>query len=433
VANNHVDNNGQHGHYVLADTNLKLQKFFALAFGNIFEAGLLMDPEFTLPAGQLTGEPMSFKVCEEETITLVAGWNHRDTPMQIVLKTPGGTVITAATPGVESQSSPTWTFLRVPLPHAGERNGEWTATVARPIENLARSREARYFMNVVASGGAKLRRMPDTRVYYTGDSINPMVGLQYLEGGVPPEAKVRVSVSRPKASVGTALSKHKLVASEVLVADTLPPRQSTLRAMRKASGQPVVEYGETDFDLASDVLSTGSPEPAGVFGRMIKDLLTVDGHYTFHYFASYGQGCTTTRELLHSIDVRVGIDPDHSDLTLVRVGGKDTIRFHPRDRFGNDVGPGASDQFEVGGIPGSTLTGPVTDHGDGSYSVPVTRDPSSGERPGLTLDQPGRAPTVVVDKGAQDGGGKTGCAPIVLILGGIIVLLLVLLIWAWWH
>ena len=44
LANNHVAN-GRHGHYVLADTNLKLQKFFALAFGNIFESGLLADPE----------------------------------------------------------------------------------------------------------------------------------------------------------------------------------------------------------------------------------------------------------------------------------------------------------------------------------------------------------------------------------------------------
>jgi hypothetical protein len=329
---------------------------------------------------------------------------------------------------VESQSAATWTFLRVPLPHAGERNGEWIATVARPIENLARSREARYFINVVASGGAKLRRMPDARTYYTGDSINPLVGLQYLEGGVPPEAKVRVSVSRPKASVGTALSKHRLVASEVLVADTLPPRQSTLRAMRKASGQPVVEYSETDFDLASDVLSTGSPEPAGVFGRRIKDLLTVDGHYTFHYFASYGQGCTTTRELLHSIDVRAGIDPDSSHLVLVNSEGKTVIRFHPRDRFGNDVGPGASDQFEVGGIPGTKVAGPVSDHGDGSYSVPVELDAAAGERPGLTLGQPGRAPTVVVDKGGQDSGGKGGCAPVVWILVAVIVVLAVLLV-----
>ena len=430
LANNHLSNNNQHGHYVLADTNLKLQKFFALAFGNIFEAGLLMDPEFILAAGQLTSAPMNFKVCEEEAITLVAGWDHRDTPMQIVLKTPSGAVLTSASPGVESRSAPTWTFLRVPLPHAGERNGEWSAIVARPIENLARSQEARYFINVIASGGAKLRRMPDPRTYYTGDSINPLVGLQYLSGGVPPAAKVRVNVTRPKAGVGSLLSKHGLGAAEVLAGDVLPARQSTLRAIQKAKGQPVVEFGALDFDLASDVLSSGSPEPAGVFGRMLSDLLTVDGHYTFHYFASYGEGCTTTRELLHSMDVRVGIDPDRSDLHLGRREGQPVIVLHPRDRFGNEVGPGAADQFEVTGIPGTKITGPVLDNGDGSYSVPVAVDDALGERPGLSLGQPGRAPIVVVDNGGQDSGGKGGCGTIVLILGVIIFALALLLMWA---
>ena len=48
-----------HGQYVLADTNLKLQKFFSLAFGNIFEAGLLMDPEFVMACRQNTAKPRS--------------------------------------------------------------------------------------------------------------------------------------------------------------------------------------------------------------------------------------------------------------------------------------------------------------------------------------------------------------------------------------
>src|SRR5260370_26501608 len=34
-----------------------------------------------------------------------------------------GATVTSASPGVESSSSRTWTFLRVPLPHGGERDG----------------------------------------------------------------------------------------------------------------------------------------------------------------------------------------------------------------------------------------------------------------------------------------------------------------------
>jgi hypothetical protein len=38
------------GDYTRAGTGLQLKKFFVLAFGNIFEAGTLSDPEYDLPA-----------------------------------------------------------------------------------------------------------------------------------------------------------------------------------------------------------------------------------------------------------------------------------------------------------------------------------------------------------------------------------------------
>jgi hypothetical protein len=140
------------GQYVLADTNLKLQKFFALAFGNIFEAGLLMDPEFVLPQGQQAAAPVPFNVCEEEIITVVVGWDNRETQLLVEVTTPAGATITAASPGVEASSSRTWTFLRVPLPHGGERDGTWKVTVFRPDivgAFTAPTPEVRYFINVV--------------------------------------------------------------------------------------------------------------------------------------------------------------------------------------------------------------------------------------------------------------------------------------------
>jgi hypothetical protein len=241
-----------HGQYVLADTNLKLQKFFALAFGNIFEAGLLMDPEFVLPKGQPAAAPLPFNVCEEETITVVVGWDNREAELLIELTTPLGATVTSASPGVESSSSRTWTFLRVPLPHGGERDGMWKVTVFRPGgegEFPAPSPEVRYFINVVASGGAVLRRMPDSAKWYTGDVINPLVGLQYLQGGLPPNAKLQVTVSCPDASVGNLLSQEKLGAAMVIDADTIPPRQATLMAIERRTGRPAVGYTQQTFDL----------------------------------------------------------------------------------------------------------------------------------------------------------------------------------------
>jgi hypothetical protein len=154
VATNHKGPNTEQGQYVLADTNLKLQKFFALAFGNIFEAGLVMDPEFVLPAGQTAAAPVPFSVCEEETITVVVGWDTRDAGLRIQLTTPLGASITSGSPSVQSSASRTWTFLRVPLPHAGERDGTWKVTVFRGgqmSEFAAPLPEVHYFVNVVVA------------------------------------------------------------------------------------------------------------------------------------------------------------------------------------------------------------------------------------------------------------------------------------------
>jgi hypothetical protein len=387
------------GQYVQADTNLKLQKFFSLAFGNIFEAGLLLDPEFVLPQGQQAAPPLPFNVCEEETITVVVGWDNREDRLAVELKTPLGASVTAATSGVESSSAPTWTFLRVPLPQNGERDGTWQALVFRPgvvgVEFAAPALETRYFVNVVASGGAVLRRMPDTARYYTGDVINPLVGLQYLQGGLPPNAQVKVTVSRPDTSVGNLLSQEKLGAAAVVDADTIPARQATLMAIEQRTGRPVVGYTQQTFPLFDDSQHTNSPEAAGIFGNPLADLLTVEGNYTFRFQAAYGEGCTATRELLWSVHVDPGVDPSRTVITVNVSGGTGTITVIPKDKYGNNLGPGRGDGFTVTGVPGTTVAGPVADNGDGSYTVPVTSDPSAGGNPGVVIGQPGRPPVIV--------------------------------------
>jgi hypothetical protein len=402
------------GQYVLADTNLKLQKFFALAFGNIFEAGLLMDPEFVLPKDQQTATPVPFNVCEDEAITVVVGWDNREAQLLVEVTTPLGTIVTEGSPGVESSSSRTWTFMRIALPHSGERDGTWKATVFRPGgggEFPPPSPEVRYFINVVASGGAVLRRMPDRVKYYTGDVINPLVGLQYLQGGLPPNAKLKGAVLRPDASVGNLLSQEKLTAPVVIDADTTPPRQSTLMAIEQRTGRPVVGYTQQTFDLFEDTAHTNYPEPAGIFGNPLKDLLIVEGDYTFHFQASYGDKCTATRELLWSLHVDIGIDSGSTTVKTDPVGtgpgGCLLMRatLTPRDRYGNLLGPGGLGEFEVSGQAGSDLVGGVDDNGDGSYSVDLCWDPASSALPGVIVSQPGRPPVGVpfpVPKGFEE-------------------------------
>jgi hypothetical protein len=269
--------------------------------------------------------------------------------------------------------------------------------------------------------------MPDTAKYYTGDVINPLVGLQYLRGGLPPNAQLKVTVSRPDAGVGNLLSQEKLGAAVVIDADTIPARQATLMAIERRTGRPVVGYTEQTFPLFDDTAHTNSPEPAGVFGNPLKDLLTVEGDYTFHFQVRYGDKCTATRELLWSVHVDPGVDPSRTVITVNVSGGKGTITVVPKDKYGNNLGPGRGDGFTVTGVPGTTVTGPVKDNGDGSYTVPVSWDPSPGNDPGVVIGQPSRPPVVM--NGAKPT-GKNRCRKWkVLFLVTLIVALILLLLW----
>ena len=81
------------------------------------------------------------------------------------------------------------------------------------------------------------------------------------------------------------------------------------------------------------------------------------------------------------------------------------LPFIPKDKYDNNLGPGRGDGFTVTGVPGTTVTGPVKDNGDGSYTVPVTCDPSTGNNPGVVIGQPGRPPIIVHGPGS----GKDRC------------------------
>jgi Trypsin-like peptidase domain/von Willebrand factor type A domain len=424
------------GLYTRAGDGLALKKYFALAFGNIFEAGALMDPEFDLPRDQKASAAIPFRVCGEETITIVIGWDNPGAVLLAQLITPGGATVNGASPGVEQAIGRTWSFLRVPLPFGGQRDGSWKVTVVRPgavdVGFAPPSPAAHGFVNVIANGGPRLLRGPWRSRYYTGQVINPLVMLKYADSGIPDNAKVRVTVKRPSASLGNILSQAKLKSPVVLGGDTIPARQATLMAIGTATGKPVVDYAETAFDLASDPESAGGVfETDGMFGSVRKDLLTVEGHYTFHFVATYGTSCVSTRELQCSLTVHPSIDPGRTGVTTKDDGARPdgqhtgTVTLTPRDPYGNYVGPGRGGEITVSGVPGTTVSGQVTDNGDGTYTVPVVWAPGTGG-PGVVVTQPGRPPVVVAPSSKAPG---KGCWWWILVVALIVLVIVLFLMW----
>jgi hypothetical protein len=426
------------GAYTRAGDGLDLKKFFALAFGDIFEAGTLADPTAHLPRERDETEPVEFSVCDEDRITVVVGWDRSDGRLEIVLTAPDGTVITSGTPAVEAATGRTWTFLKVPLPHAGQREGTWMVRFRRPKvggEFGGTPVPLRYFMNVIAAGGPIIEPVSVTNRYYTGDPVTTLVRLAYPDGQEVPhahDATIRLSVTRPNRGAGTVLASEGLRTASEVDGDAIPPKQATLMALESEQGAPLFTYTDEWFDLHRNRELTGAFEHVGPWGRRFDDLLKVPGNYTFRAVGRYGHDCEGTREAFWSAHVAVGVDEGATDVTTAVVatgpGGTDRVRVTlvPEDRFGNLVGPGSARDFTVTGIPGSTPAGPVEDNGDGSYSVDVFHDPESGRGPGVSLTQPGRPSACLEDR--PEAGGLAGRRLLPWLWLIVLLLLLIILI-----
>ena len=392
------------GFYKRAGSGLELRKFFALAFGDIFEAGALADPELHLPASRKQGPDIPFHVCGEEAITVVVGWDTVDAPLLLEVRTPTGQLVNFAAPGVDDDSGTTWRFARIPLPHAGERDGVWKARVVRrgrgggefPPPDV----DVNYFINVIARGGPSLRPFSLPRRLYTGDVLHPKVILQFADETVPQGGKVALTLKRPATSVGTILSQHGLGPVRLVNGDTIPARQATLTAIEKHQGKPVTGYVEEIHTLTDSAEGSGTFMPAGLFGKRLDSVLVVEGNYTFHARAQFGVSCTGTREVQWSHHVSVGIDPKFTTVVTEPVGsgpGGDRVQvtFTPRDRFGNHLGPGSGDELTVTPLPGCVLVGGVKDLGDGRYGQEIDCDPEGDSPQGVVVTQPERDPIVL--------------------------------------
>ena len=417
----------QHGgDFTRAIDGLSLRKFFGLNFGNIFEAGALGDPEHILKGSQRESEPHRFHVCGEERFTLVLGWDDPATPLQANIRTPAGNAVNQKL--IEIEYGRSWAFYRVPLPHNGERDGEWWFTVSRaPIITVAGGeaesdvnaqqdgpRDVRYFYLILCDGGPKLTQLGGPRRVYTGDAIDPRVGLHYPNGTTPRPATVELTITGPQVALGQLVSAAGLRPPDV-AADAVGAFRATLQAIaREAGGALPVGRSSITVPLFDDGdHDDGAMEPDGIYNHRLTDLTKVEGTYEFRAVATFGEGCRATREAHWSIHVEPGIDPGCTKVTLVDIseqpgGRQGTLVICPCDRYGNPLGPGRGDTFTVTPWPGVTIDGGLRDRGDGCYSVPVSWDPAVVNEPGVVVGQPDRPPVVVSPTG---GGPGRPCPP----------------------
>jgi hypothetical protein len=391
------------GIYTRAGDGLNLKKFFALAFGNIFNFGTALDPFFFLPANVMSATQVSVNICGETMLTAIIGWDNPSADLLLSIVTPTGSTITASTPGILADSGSTWTHIRIPLPFVGEQDGVWQAKVSRPEgrrEFPPPKPQLNFFLIVLVDSGPLFGPLSHTPVY-TGDIINPRVflrqpGVAHMSGTVVLEVDV------PNDGTGNILTKRGLRVSTNQDGDQSDPRASTLISLEKEHGSELVKTTMHTFQLFDDgEHGDGGMESDGIFGNLLNDLTLQEGNYDFHAKATYGHDCVASRETRWSIYVHIGIDQDKTKVTTGLIDtlsdGKQKMEliFIPQDKYGNYLGPGRIDAFHVETRAGSNLDGAPTDNKDGSYTQVVIWDPNSEANPGLTIMQPGRQPIVL--------------------------------------
>ncbi len=404
------------GLYMRAGDGLDLRKFFSLSFGNIFETGTLLDPEYILAAGKDEATPISFAVCEETSVTIVLGWDKMIAPVTFWIETPLGKKISASEKDNESSHGRKWRFTRLKLPYESEQNGSWKVHVVRTKSktgefiNAGGDPAVRFFLNVTVKGGPAMHLINRKVRYYTGDTINPLVSIVDLNGFPPPNSKVRVVIKKPTESTGNILSKNRLALAGEIKGDAVPPIYATLLALEQNQNKPIIKYDEEIFDLFDDAgHGDGGMEPDGIFGNPLKDIFKHSGNYTFRAVASFGEGCQGTRELTWSVHVNAGIDGAKTSIRTIfeknLPNGKRHIRivFIPKDTYSNLIGPGRVDSFLVAGISGSSIDGGIVDNGNGEYEILIIHDATSGNQPGIVISQEGKSPVIISSKENKNG------------------------------
>ncbi len=385
---------GRHrGSYIRAGEGVALHKFFALCFGDIFEAGTLADPDRTLKAKQEEGAWQSFNVCGETHITLVIGWDEAVERLEADIQDPLGRVIAPTNTQTDRRNGRWWWFVRVQTAASEQPFGVWRYRVRRrpagDVEFPPPRHEVRYFTLLLARGGPRLTPRRDAQAIATGDPLRLAVGL-FNPDETAPHAQVTATITAPDGALGAVALKAGPVAPQV-DGDPLDGFRAAVASVIGNGAPPVPTRSFTVPLLDDGNQLDGSFERDGVYTARLDDATRFEGTYMIHARATYPCGSGIgTREAIWSVHVEPGIDPDRSEATILETNSENdgasygVLRFVPRDRYGNPLGPNRPEYVNLTPV-GATPVGPMRSEPDGSYEqgirYPAGKPPTAAHLP----------------------------------------------------
>lgn len=262
---------------------------------------------------------------------------------------------------------------------ATANEGKTAAIVARADSG----RRHDWFIDVLGQGLGKLSPVQTRLRWKTGDEMLAAVRIlpSYHRAGGYDHVDARVEVEYPLVGLGTLLARQGLRDTARLRGELLDPRAAALAELEVPTDTAV-------FPLFDDGTNGDQHPGNGQWTGKLVGIGAVDGTYRLRFiFDVTAGGCTTRREVAHSIVVELGTDGGSSG---VKVGASDSVDgrirtrvvLRPADRYGNLWGPGRAGKVTCGPGRECQVQG-VEDLGGGAYEVTVLTAPGTA---GVRLD-----------------------------------------------
>jgi hypothetical protein len=322
----------------------------------------------SVPVGGASA-PMAVAVDPSLTrVVFVLGWDGRGREVALEIRQPNGTVVSPAL----SQGTANSRVAAVNLPANGPA-GTWQARVVHQGGGQTPFGYHLTAYGVESRLSARITESPRTG---TGQPIKIVAEVGWDDGGLPDlkAGSIRAFIERPQENLGTILHQSEIREQQLrretassIMRDTSPLMFKIDQLATTGKLFSRIEPRAVPGSIA--LASVGQGRYEGSF-----DGTNVGGRYRIRVEFDWNDPRTGAIKRTHVAERQVPVQPTAGDsLVEVKRDPKTnvaTVLVTPKDRFGNFVGPGHGNQFNVQ-VSGLKLPPASDPNVTGSYAFPL--------------------------------------------------------------
>jgi hypothetical protein len=308
--------------------------------------GLLARAGETVSPTAAIGTPLKLQIDSSvQRATFVLSWTGRRGLFELLLQPPGGGQPIKFTTGKQGD---TWLVASVDIPAGAQ--GEWTAVVrGRDMSSAAPYQLSAYAVDT------RLKYLLQFNRGRTGAGDAMLLAAEISFDGKPLTGipgGVRLSLDRPGAGLGNILHETTETGSSPAGPDSASAYTAKVLALAREGRLAKIEPQPAGSELTLADNGLGGDERAGdgIYTTRFADT-QVPGRYRFNVALEWTDPRTGKVRRVESIQREVVVVPDPSATTVAVLpgagGNSPTVQVTLRDRFGNFVGPGYGNRFNV--------------------------------------------------------------------------------------